>query len=262
MNGHSLLYRGYGASVRVDVPEHMDLRGLSSFVAPEVSVEVGADGPADLLVTRWGRVYHLVVGERRYGPYRTDVNAFRGISNGIHFVLGKRSPMTFVHAGAVEIDGAAVVFPGRSRWGKSTLVSDLVDQGCGYLSDEYAVVSPEGSVFPFSKPIRLRRDEYAEYRRPQGVSALGGLPCLAVVLTRFDEESSWNPKIISRGNAVLGILPSTLQGHEEPGQVLEALNALVKGAVCYQGNRGSGEPTAAALRALGAGNGLRRGAQA
>src|SRR5918996_6089031 len=128
MNGQSLLYRGYGASVRVDVPDHMDMQGLSSFVAPEVSVEGGADGPADLLVTRWGGVYHLVLGERRYGPYRTRENAFRGISNGIHFVLGKRSPMIFVHAGAIEVDGSAVIFPGRSRWGKSTLVSSLVDQ--------------------------------------------------------------------------------------------------------------------------------------
>lgn len=250
MNGHSLLLRGYGASVRLDVPDGMDLNGLTRHVAPEVSIEDGADGPADLLVTRWDGVYHLVLGERRYGPYRTSDNAFRGISNGIHFVLGKRSPMTFVHAGAVEVDGTAVVFPGRSRWGKSTLVSSLVDHGCGYLSDEYAVVSPEGSVFPLSKPIRLRRDGHAEYRTPQGVSAPGGLPCGAVILTRFEEGASWNPEIISRGTAVMGLLTSTLQTRDEPDQVLEALNALVVGATCCQSTRGHEEPTAEALRML------------
>ena len=250
MNGHSLLLRGYGASVRVDVPDGMDLKSLTKHVAPEVSIEHGADGPADLLVTRWDGIYHLVLGERRYGPYRTSDNAFRGISNGIHFVLGKRSPLTFVHAGAVEVDGVAVIFPGRSRWGKSTLVSSLVDQGCGYLSDEYAVVSPEGSVFPLSKPIRLRRDGAAEYRAPQGVSAPGGLSCGAVILTRFEETASWSPEIISRGTAVMGLLTSTLQTRDEPSQVLEALKALVSGAVCCQSARGNDEPTAEALRML------------
>jgi hypothetical protein len=259
MTGHSLIYRGYGASLRVDVPDGMDMAGLKGHVAPELSVEEAAEGPADLLVTRWGGVYHLVLGERRYGPYRTNENAFRGISNGIHFVIGKRSPMTFVHAGAIEIDGAAVVFPGRSRWGKSMLVSSLVDQGCGYLSDEYAVVSPEGSVFPLSKPIRLRCDGEAEYKMPQGVSAPGGLPCGAVVLTKFEDGSTWNPEAMSRGNAVLGILPSALQSRDEPQQVLEALSAMVRDAVCYQGTRGAGEPTAESIRALRTVRELKRG---
>ena len=252
MTGRSFIFRGYGARVRLDVPETFDMPGLRRHVAPELSLEEAADGPADLLVTRWDGVYHLVLGERRYGPYRTDENAFRGISNGIHFVLGKRSPMTFVHAGAIEIDGFAVIFPGRSRWGKSTLVSALVDEGCGYLSDEYAVVCPEGAVFPLSKPIRLRCNGEAEYRSPQGVSAPGGLPCGAVILTKYDEGAVWNPEVLSHGNAVLGILPMVLQSRDAPQQVLEALSALVKDAVCYQTSHGDSEPTMKTLRELGA----------
>ena len=262
MRGRSFVLRGYGARVRVDVPESMDVPSLSRFVAPEVKIEEAADGPADLLVTRWDGVYHLVLGERRYGPYRTNENAFRGISNGIHFMLGKRSPMTFVHAGAIEVDGSAVIFPGRSRWGKSTMVSSLVDQGCGYLSDEYAVISPEGSVYPLSKPIRLRSDKTASYRYPSGVSAPGGLPCKAVVLTRYEAGSLWSPDPLSPGNAVLGILPTVLQCRDAPNQVLEALTALVKDAPCYQSIRGDGEPTLESLRELGAESPLARGVQA
>ena len=250
MRGRSFTVRGYGARVRLDVPEGMDMPTFRRYVAPEVTIEETEDGPADLLVTRWGGVYHLVLGQRRYGPYRTYENACRGISNGIHFVLGKRSPMTFVHAGAIEVDGTAVIFPGRSRWGKSTLVSSLVDQGCGYLSDEYAVISPEGSVFPLSKPIRLRFGGHAEYRMPQGVCAPGGLPCGAIVLTRYQEDSTWNPEVITRGDAVMGILPTALQCRDAPDQVLSALTALVKDAACYQGVRGDGKPTLSAIRDL------------
>lgn len=262
MTGRSFVFRGYGARVRVDVPESMDVPSLSRFVAPELTIEEVADGPADLLVTRWDGVYHLVLGERRYGPYRTNENAFRGISNGIHFVLGKRSPMTFLHAGAIEVDGTAVIFPGRSRWGKSTMVSSLVDQGCGYLSDEYAVISPEGSVFPLSKPIRLRLEGTDSYRHPRGVSAPGGLSCGAVVLTRYEEGSRWSPEPLSRGNAVMGLLPAALQGRDAPQQVLEALNALVKDATCCQSSRGDGEPTLESLRELRSVSLQKRGLQA
>lgn len=263
MSGRSFVFRGYGASIGVDLPSDLDLAGLMRFVAPELNAEeIDPRGPSDLLLTRWNGAFHLTLGERRYGPYRSMENVFRGVSNGIHFVLGKRSPMTFLHAGSIELDGSAVVFPGRSRWGKSTLVAALIDQGCGYLSDEYAVVSSEGAVFPFSKPIRLRRGDGADYATPVGVSAPGGLPCAAVILTQYEEGSVWNPEPLTAGSAALGILQTALQSRDAPDQVLEAVAAMVRKAVCYKGARGDGDPTVAALRGLGCVNDVRQGMKA
>jgi hypothetical protein len=251
MIGRSLVFEGYGASVRVDMPYRMNLDTLKSHLAPEVIVTESAAGPPDLLLTCWNGVCHLVLGERRYGPYRTEENAFRGLANGIHFLIAKRSPMTFLHAGAVELDGAAVIFPGRGCWGKSTLVASLVQQGCGYLSDEYAVVSREGTVFPFSKPIRLRdRKNKAPYRRPAAVSLPGGLPCAAVVLTRYEDGRGWNPEPVTSGLAVLRTLPTALGSRDAPEKVLESLTALVKHAACFEGVRGDSEPTVTAIRDL------------
>ena len=253
MNGRSsLIFRGYGARVKVDLPSGVDIAALKRFVAPELTTEqTNSRDPSDILLTRWNGTFHLNLGERRYGPYRSLENVYRGVSNGIHFVLGKRSPMTFLHAGAVEVDGSAVVFPGRSRWGKSMLVSSLVEQGCGYLSDEYAVISADGAVFPFSKPIRLRRETGAEYVTPAGVSEPGGLPCAAVILTQYEEGAAWNPEPLTSGSAILGVLPFALQSRDAPEQVLEAVAAMVRKAMCYEGPRGNGEPTAAALREMG-----------
>lgn len=251
MIGRSFTFRGYGASVRVDVPDDVRLTDLRRQVAPELSAEEDAHGPPDLHLTRWEGVYRLVAGERRYGPYSTLENAFRGLSNGIHFLLGKRSPMTFLHAGAIELDGSAIVFPGRSRWGKSTLVASLVEQGCGYLSDEYAVVSPDGSVFPLSKPIRLRLEGgKSEFRTPPGVSAPGGLACAAMLLTRYETGMAWKPEPLTAGSAMLGVLPSALQSRDAPDQVLQAITALVRDAACYRGTRGDGEPSIDTLRQL------------
>jgi hypothetical protein len=174
----------------------------------------------------------------------------RGVSNGIHFVLGKRSPMTFLHAGAVEIDGSAVVFPGRSRWGKSTLVASLVEQGCGYMSDEYAVISQEGTVFPLSKPVRLRRNGSEVHIRPPGVSAPGGLRCAALILTRFEEGAEWAPEIMTAGSAILEMLPSALQSRDCPEEVLTSLAALVQEAECYRSPHGTYEPTLESIQAI------------
>jgi hypothetical protein len=258
MIGRSLAFEGYGASVRLDMPYRMDLASLKSYVAPELSVEECTDGPPDLLLTCWNGVCHLVVGERRYGPFRTEDNVFRGVANGIHYLIAKRSPMTFLHAAAVELDGGAVVFPGRSRSGRSTLAATLVGQGCGYLSDEYAVVSPEGTVFPLSKPIRLRCEDGAHYLNPPGVGAPGGLSCQSVILTRYERGAAWNPKPLSTGRAILGVLASAARNLDAPDQVLQAVSSMVRAAICYEVVRGEGEqPTAMAIRELEGVAGLR-----
>jgi hypothetical protein len=250
MTGRSFVFEGYGVRARLGVPGDFDVAELKRHVASEVQVEDDSKGPLDLLLTCWNGTYHLVYGERRYGPYGSVEGAMRGVSNGIHFVLGKRSPMTFLHAGAVEIDGNAVIFPGRSRWGKSTLVASLVEQGCGYMSDEYAVISQHGTVFPLSKPIRLRKAGGAVHIDPPGVSAPGGLHCSALILTRFEEGAQWAPESMTSGAAILETLPCALQSRECSEQVLASLAALVRGAECYRSSRGNFQPTAESIMAL------------
>lgn len=250
MTGRSLVLEGYGARANVGVPGNFDIPALEWHVAPEVKLDIESDGPLDMLLTCWNGTYHLVYGERRYGPYGSVEGALRGLSNGIHFLLGKRSPMTFLHAGAVEVDGKAVVFPGRSRWGKSSLVAALVEQGCGYLSDEYAVISSDGTVFPLSKPVRLRRPGGAVHIRPPGVSAPGGLPCCALILTRFEEGARWDPEVLSSGTAIIETLPAALQSRDCPDRVLTSLTALVREAECYRTLHGRDEPTVETLMAI------------
>ena len=257
MIGRPLLIDGYGASVRVDVPYRMDVAALRGYVAPELTISDSDEmGPPDLLLTCWNGVFHLVLGERRYGPYRTEENAFRGVANGIHFLIGKRSPMIFFHAGAVELDGNAVVFLGRGRWGKSALVESLVDQGCGYLSDEYAVVSPEGTVFPFSKPIMLRHKlSGVSYHHHPGAGAPGGFPCSTVVVTRFEDGNGWTTIPVTPELATLQSLQTALRCRDETEQVRGALAALVDGAACYEGVLGYSQPELSVIRDLaGVGN--------
>jgi hypothetical protein len=66
------------------------------------------------------------------------------------------SPLLLFHAGAVERDGAAVLFPGESGTGKSTTVAACVRRGLGYLTDEMVALDfGSGDVRGWPRPIML-----------------------------------------------------------------------------------------------------------
>ena len=72
----------------------------------------------------------------------------RAVESGDEFVL--------VHAGAVEWDGRAALFPAPMESGKTTLVAGLVRAGARYLSDEAAAIDPDTLlVHPFPKALTV-----------------------------------------------------------------------------------------------------------
>src|SRR5262249_23642102 len=80
--------------------------------------------------------------------------------------------LTFVHAGVVPHQKAAVMIPGHSFSGKSTLVEALVRRGAVYYSDEYAVIDEQGLVHPYREPLSLR-DASNEVRTRLTAESLG-----------------------------------------------------------------------------------------
>ncbi len=62
----------------------------------------------------------------------------------------------FVHAGVVAWRGKAIIIPGRSQSGKSTLVQEFIKAGATYYSDEYALIDKHLRIHPFARPIQVR----------------------------------------------------------------------------------------------------------
>ena len=62
----------------------------------------------------------------------------------------------FVHAGVVSFEDGAILIPGKSFSGKTTLVRALVSQGGAYYSDEFAVLDSRGRVFPWAEALSIR----------------------------------------------------------------------------------------------------------
>ena len=117
--------------------------------------------------------------------------------------------------------GQAIVIPGRSYSGKSTLVAELVRAGATYYSDEYAVLDSRGRVHPFSKPLELR--EEGEFRQTKiTVAELGGhsgtkpLPVGLVLMTQFKNGARWRPRKLTAGKGVLEMLFNTVSARRNP----------------------------------------------
>jgi hypothetical protein len=165
------------------------------------------------------------------------------------FVAERARRRTFVHAGVVGWNGRAIVIPGRTRSGKSSLVAALVRAGATYYSDEFAVLDEHGRVHPYAIPLALRPDGDAppmKYRAEDlgGVAGVRPLPVGLVLVTRFVRGGRFRPRPLSAGRAVLALLANTLPARRRPAPVLDTLARVVSQAQVLHGARGDADATA------------------
>jgi hypothetical protein len=158
----------------------------------------------------------------------------------------------FVHAGVVGWKGKAIVIPGRSFSGKSTLVAELIRAGATYYSDEYAVFDSRGRVHPFSKPLELRQD--GNYKQSKiDITEMGGhsgtkpLEVGLVLMTQFKDGARWRPRRLTSGKGVLQLLFNTVSARRDPQRALETLERVAAQAEVLQGVRGQATEIAPAL---------------
>ena len=170
--------------------------------------------------------------------------ALQTLESDVQLFVAERAPRrTFVHAGVVRWRGKAIVIPGRSLSGKSTLVSELVEAGATYYSDEYAVFDERGRVHPYLKPLSMRENGGG---RPKKIlpEALGGttgvkpLPVGLVVATSYREDVRWRPRQLLPGRAVMALLAHTVSARRKPERALTTLRQVVADALVLKGARG------------------------
>jgi hypothetical protein len=168
------------------------------------------------------------------------------------FVAELAKHRVFVHAGVVGWKGKAIVIPGRSFSGKSTLVAELVRAGATYYSDEYAVLDSRGRVHPFSKPLELRAEGKFEQTKITAAQ-LGGqtgtkpLPVGLVLMTQFKSGARWRPRKLSAGKGVLEMLFNTVSARRSPARALATLQLVASQADVLKGVRGDARKLAFTL---------------
>ena len=156
----------------------------------------------------------------------------------------------FVHAGVVAWKGKAIILPGSSFSGKTSLVAALIKKGALYYSDEYAVLDEIGNVHPFPKMLSLRGIIDDIKQVDYTAKSLGGkvgfepMPVGMVLLTEYDsagELTQFEPEVLSSGQGMLEIIAQTIPIRNNPKFVLQVLNKLVNRAIIAKGKRGEAD---------------------
>jgi len=149
----------------------------------------------------------------------------------------------FIHAGAVGWQGKAIIIPGRSMSGKTSLVKELVRAGATYYSDEYAVLDMQGRVHPYPQPLAIRNHGSFKQKKRR-VEELGGvtgtkpLPVGMVIVSKYKAGARWRPGELSTGQAVLALLANTVPARRKPEVVIPTLQKAVTEATVLKGARG------------------------
>lgn len=161
------------------------------------------------------------------------------------FVAEYAHDRVFVHAGVVAWNDRAIIIPGRSFSGKSTLVAELIRAGATYYSDEYAVLDSRGLVHPFPKPLELRESGAGIRQSKVHLEKIGGKagtkPIRAgmVLMTKFEPEARWRPQKLTLGKGVLELLHNTVSARRSPERALVALQKVAAEAEIVKTKRGS-----------------------
>lgn len=149
----------------------------------------------------------------------------------------------FIHAGVVGWKGKAILIPGRSFSGKTTLVAELLRAGASYYSDEYAVLDLDGNVHPFPKPLAIREQGTARQTKYRA-AALGArrgfkpLPVGVIVISQYKAGARWQPHRLSQGLGAMALLDNTVSARRQPEIVMSTLQKAVAHAMILKGVRG------------------------
>ncbi len=159
------------------------------------------------------------------------------------YVAEEARRRVFVHAGVVAWDGQAIVIPGRSHSGKTTLVTEFVRAGAVYYSDEYAVLDQQGRVHPYPRPLGIREGDSSKQTK-YPVEEIGGragikpLPVGMVVVSKYRNGARWRPRKLTPGQGALALLDNTVSARRQPEKALSAFKHIVPQAVVLKGERG------------------------
>lgn len=167
----------------------------------------------------------------------------------VHRHVAMRAPeQVFVHAGVVTWRGRALLLPGISHAGKSSLVAELVRLGAEYYSDEFAILDPEARVTPYAKRISLRvegrpRPLLQRLGEPHSADAPVGL----VAICRYREGARFRPRRLAPGAGVLALLKNTVTTRLRPADTLQTLSRVARDTPIIQSPRGEAADTAPRL---------------
>jgi hypothetical protein len=250
--GERLTLNAFGCVVALEIPreavEAVQQRLPSDYRITEDQPErMWRITPTDL------GTWEIAAEEQRLGSRANLLDALTvGLSDLELWVAEHARGFVFIHAGTVVHDGRALILPGHSMYGKTTLTLALVAAGASYYSDEYAVFDAAGRIHPYRRrpsvrgpvPPEIDLDTVTEAGWPDQSACLG-----VVALVRFDGDQGWDVRPTSVAAGILGVMGHAVAARARPLEVLNSLEVASREAAYLTGTRG--DSVEAARRLLG-----------
>lgn len=245
-------FNSYGVRVGVRVKDSAILKDIIARLPPgskpasSAAVDhlysiVGGRAQPDSKVHRFSIGYWNLVRFARAREFDSLLDAFE---SHVQLTVAEHAPRRiFVHAGVVGWKDRAILIPGLSHSGKTTLVEQLIRAGATYYSDEYAVLDERGRVHPYPRALGLRLPNGQESKkvRAEEIGAVVGSKPLRVALvvpTNYKDGARWRPRQVTRGKGVLELMSHTVSARSQPELALAILSAALESARILKGVRG------------------------
>jgi len=250
-----LCFTSFGARIGIRVNDPAVLDRLPRYLPPlyEPAAAVTVDALYSLHVAPGHPehgcrcVHRLYRDGRRLTRTLDGDEAFAALESALETSVSLHARgFVFVHAGVVGWRDRAIVIPGRSRSGKTSLVASLVRAGATYYSDEFAVLGPDGRVHAYPRALWIRQQEPPRRRRCPAAE-LGArtgtepLPVGRIVLTKHRDGARWRPRPLSPALAMLALLDNTGVARVQPEFSLAVLRRAACGATTVKSPRGEAD---------------------
>ena len=249
-DGMSFMSYGVRVGVRVNDPSILKevIRRLppgskpaSLRIVDHLYSVIGGGANQDSKVRRFNLAYWNLT---RIARSRKFEDVLEALESHAQITVAEYAPRRiFVHAGVVGWKDRAILIPGVSYSGKTTLVDRLIRAGATYYSDEYAVLDARGRVHPYPRPLGIRFPNSFESKkvRAEEIGAeVGSKPLRVglVVSTSYKDGARWRPRSLSRGKGVLELMANTVSARSQPELALTVLPRALQAAEILNGVRG------------------------
>jgi hypothetical protein len=236
--------RAFGCDIQVEAPCPEAYATLERYVFPSLPRAVkGSDQPHLLIrMVRVANQIQLLADDVIVASARTADSLVPDLIRVLDDAVVQRLwALRAIHAGAVVWNGRALLFPGPTHSGKSSLVAELLKRGATYFSDEYALIDSEGRAHPYPRPLLVRNgcpDQLpmlpSEWNAPVGDTPA---PVGWILSLAYQPSYAWTVAPISQSEALLTLLQNTPHALAESPDLVEVFQCAVAGATCYTGRR-------------------------
>ncbi len=246
-------FTAFGVPIEVSVPARLHA-GARALMPPGATTSIAGDVAARVAIEETNGSLKVISDGTAVGATESEALALGMLDAQIRAQVALLAPEhIFVHAGVVAVNGRAVLLPGFTYTGKTTLTHALVEAGAAYYSDEFAVLDADGLVHPYPKPLSIRRRDgsgHTTETHPESLGAVTGrepIPAGLIAVTSYRSGATLDPEPLAPGAALLALLGHTIPARTRPQQAMAALKAAVQVAAAWKSDRGEADVAARAI---------------